>query len=198
MKKKSIRLGIAGITTTGKSTIADVLKETFRGTKCCIDDYYYTKDYPMMNFKGREIIDWETPDCIHWDAYEEYIQRQEGKLIIIDSYLLFYSKKISDSLDAVIVCEYEPTEEHKEIALKRRLRRYFNTEEIPPDFHENPFKNEINLEAAYFTEYAWKWALDNPNYREPTVWNKPILRLSAVAPLEENIKLAKEFVSKLL
>ena len=194
---KRIKLGIAGMTTTGKSTIADAILDTYRGTKCCIDDYYFTKDFPMIDFHGRQVIDWETPDCIHWDQYEPYVQRQEGKFIIIDSYLLFYSKKIVDSLDALIICEYENTEEHKQIALKRRLLRYFDTEEIPDDYKENPLKSEINLESAYFTEYAWKWAFDNPQYREPKEWHKPILRLSAVAPLKENIEKAKEFVAQL-
>ena len=99
------------------------------------------------------------------------------------------------SLDALIVIEYMP--EDFDVALKRRIRRYFNCD-VPTDYVEHPDKNEINWEAAYFTEYAWKFAMDYPEYREPKEWSKPILRLKAISPVGDNIEAAKEFVAKLI
>ncbi|EAX96537.1 hypothetical protein TVAG_256770 [Trichomonas vaginalis G3] len=190
-----MRIGIAGITTSGKSTLAKALTNVFKGAHCCVDDFYYTQDFPMMTFKGKTIIDWETPNCIHWDKFEEYCERQTADIVFIDSYLLFYSKKVADSLDAVIILQYQP-EDFQE-ALARRIRRFSN-QAVPSDYVIHPDASETHWEAAYFTEIAWKFAMDYPQYREPKDLTKPILRLKAVNPLGDNINKAINFVNGLL
>lgn len=190
-----MRIGIAGTTTSGKSTLAKALAEVFKGVHCCVDDYYFTENQPTLMFLGKEIIDWETPKCIHWDQFEDYLDKQTDDLLFVDSYLLFYSKKVADSLDAVIVLEYKP--EDFPVALERRILRWCNTT-VPADYKINPEASEAHHEANYFEEIAWKFAMDYPEYREPQDLSKPILRLHAVSPLKENVDAAIKFVNSLL
>ena len=97
-------------------------------------------------------------------------------------------------LDAVITIEYDDSE--FEISLQRRITRLFNVD-FPKDFDENPEKNEINLECAYFKDIAWKRAMQHPEYRV-TKRNIPKLIIRATDPIDANIAKAEDFVRSLL
>ena len=187
-----MKIGVAGITTSGKSTLADALKKKFEAVHITSDDFYFQENFRKTILRGKEVNDWDTPDGINWNEFESYCEKIKGDLVFIDSFLLFYSEKIENMLDAVIVIEYDESE--FEIALQRRTSRLYNVN-FPKDFDENPEKSEIHFECAYFKDIAWNGALRHPEYRY-TKRNIPILKLRATASIEENIARAEEFIKK--
>ncbi|EAY15987.1 hypothetical protein TVAG_262370 [Trichomonas vaginalis G3] len=191
-----MRIGISGISTSGKTTLANALVKHFNCGYCCADKYYNRdqSSFPRIPFLGDMIAEWDSPQCIFWDKFENQVESMQDDLIILESFLLFYSKKVGDTIDGLIALEYEEID--LPIALARRVKRVTG-EEVPKDYKENPKKSEAHWESNYFEQIAWPYALKNPEYREPKDYKKPVLRLKATAPLEDNITAAINFINEL-
>ena len=190
-----MKIGITGITTSGKTTLTNLLVNHFKAKKCCMDDFYFQTDFQQINFRGKMVSNWESPKGIDWEKFEVHCENSFGNVIFIDSFLLLYSKKITNMIDILIILEYK--EEDFEIALKRRIKRNFD-QEVPYNYLKNPEESEIHYEAAYFKEISWKFAFNFPQYREPENWNKPILKLSATSSIEDNLIKSIKFINKYL
>ena len=190
-----MKIGLVGPTTSGKSTICQSLIKEFGGTHVCIDDFYIQGELPKIQFLGKEIEDWETPKSIDWDKFEAYVESYQSELLFIDSFLLFYSEKITSLIDAAIIINYQPNE--FKIAQNRRIQRNYQVD-VPEDYHEHPNKSEAHWESLYFEEIAWPFAMEHQEYIEPKNFHKPMLKLSATNHLDTNISLSKDFIRKLL
>ena len=190
-----MKIGVVGITTSGKSTICDELMKEFGGRRVCIDDFYIQGELPKIKFLDKEIEDWETPNSIDWNRFEAFCKDSKDDLLFIDAFLLFYSKEITSLIDCAILIEYEPKD--FKIAQKRRIMRNYGID-VPDDYKENPNKSEAHWESLYFEEIAWKFAMENLQLWKPHNFNKPLLILRATDPLDININKSKEFIRSIL
>jgi adenylate kinase family enzyme len=224
-----IVIGIAGPTTSGKSTIAERLKKVFNCESVCVDKYFKrNKDLPKTEINGVNILNYDSPRAIEWscfakdlrDKIEEMETTKSSNFLIVEGFLLFGTAEISEMIDIVIVVEYDIGRD-KYVALHRRLNRMKNRksthekdpniamiessgraviksdkseEDAPDDYLENPLRSLVTYASFYFMEVAWKQIELNQYYICPKDWEKPILRLSATANLDENINKSIEFI----
>ena len=189
-------LCISGISTSGKSTIAKDISEKFGYKIIPFDDYFIDfAKIPKFQMDGQTIINWDLPESIDWDLILSDLQKLDPKKkYIIESFIPFASPQIEPLVDSLIDIEFYQTD--FEVALKRRVFRGFN-EDVPSDYNENPMSSKAHFCAYYFKNYVWKEAFLHPEYRLPLHWDKPLLRLSATDPLEDNLKSAYNFVENL-
>lgn len=191
-----MRVGLAGISTCGKTTIANSLKAHFGGAIFSSDDYYKEGfKYKQINLYGRNVDDWEDPESLDWNNYRRNIIMAKDQFVYVDCYVLFYDKKIVDALDCIIFIEYSPNE--YEIALNRRVERLYQIP-APNDFKTNPFSSGAHQEAAYFEKIVLPFAMEHPEYYLPNIFKKDLLCLSATAPIAENIAKSIQFIDSLL
>lgn len=188
-------IGISGVSTSGKSTISDFLKQNLNAKVFSLDEYFAILSLPRVKLHGQEIGDWDRPDSIDWDTFFSDLSVCTDFLIIIEGFLLFSHENMHSQIDALINVEF--TENDFQIALERRISRGFHSS-VPDNWEQCPTANDINLSCSYFQNIVWKRALDHPEYRHPRNWNRPYLALSATADIADNCKMALSFVQKLL
>lgn len=190
-----MRIGLAGISTCGKTSVAEGLRQHFGGSIFSSDDYYIDGyKYKQINLLGRNVDDWEDPESLDWNAYEKNILLSKDQFIYVDCYVLYYDKKIVNVLDCVISIDYTP--EDYEIALNRRVQRLYGY--TPSDFNANPYASPAHQEAAYFEHIVYPFAMKYPEYYLSDDFGKDVLHLSAAAPLSENIERSKHFIEELM
>ena len=79
---KSIIIGIAGGTGSGKSTFTNRLKDEFQNDVAVIYHDNYYKDQSHLTFEERVKTNYDHPDAIETDLLIEHIcQLKEGKSI---------------------------------------------------------------------------------------------------------------------
>lgn len=200
-----MKIGITGISTTGKSTIANALQKEFGGKIYNIDDFYGPEDtFPLVDLNGKVAQNWDSPVSLNWEEYKKAIFSATEPICFIDSFLLCYDKDILNSLNAVIVLNYnidksqEEAEKCFQIALERRVRRLYNTD-VPENYQNNINRSEADFECNYYEKIVWPMALNNRDYYiPPDSFNHPVLTLDATNPLEGNISQSIDFIRNLL
>ena len=192
-KKRQLVIGVTGISTSGKSIIADYLKEELGLRVIPLDEFFAMMRLPRAEFKGETIGDWDRPESIDWNDVARKFNETEDPVVVVEGFILFPDQKMPKIIDALIDIEF--SEDEFEVALTRRITRGFQCE-VPSDWQENPMKDKVSFTCAYFKDFVWKRALEHPEYRLPPNWNKPLLRLSATQDIEENKRRAKEFVTE--
>lgn len=188
-------IGISGPSTSGKSTIADFLKQNLDAEVFYLDEYFAMLSLPRSEMYGQEIGDWDKPESIDWELFMNDLNACNSSLVIIEGFILFGNQSMHSRIDALINIEFE--ESDFPIALQRRIQRGFH-EEVPEDWEQNPTGNKVNFSCAYFKNIAWKRAFEHPEYRKPVDWNRPTLTLSATADINDNCKRALEFARDLI
>ena len=218
-----IVIGISGPTTSGKSTISEKLQQKFNCKIICVDNYFkINSEMPKVEINGLTILDFDDKDAIEWNYLIEDIEKEKIKskdFLIVEGFLLFGDPKIYDIIDILINISFD-TEKDEEIAFKRRLNRfkwegirynqiknnkkdddnenlkkYEEEEEIPEDYETNPEKNRLNYLAFYFKHVAWPHIKENQELVCPLNWEKPVLKLSATANLQDNIQKSFDFIN---
>lgn len=193
---KPFVLCVSGISTTGKSTIADHLSKKYGFDVISFDSYFKSPDViPKFEIDGQNVINWDLPDSIDWEyLFQDLRNLDPNKLYIFDSFIPFSNPQIECIVDALINLEFK--QDDFDVAIKRRVERGFH-EEVPPDYESSPTASQVNFCAYYFKHIVWPEAFKHPEYRLPIPWTKPIIRLNALSPLQENIDAADKFVDSL-
>ena len=136
MSIRSIIIGIAGGTGSGKSTFTNRIKEEFgdRVSVIYYDNYY--KAHDDMSFEERKLINYDHPDSFETDLLVEHLHKlKEGipvqcpvydysvhnrtdrtieikpaDVIIIEGILVLYDKRLSDMMDIKIFVDADADE----------------------------------------------------------------------------------------
>ena len=111
--------------------------------------------------------------------------------------MLFADQRSYDLVDISILIEYNVDTDF-DVAIQRRISRYpwRNEFEYDENYLQNPFKNKLNRQCAYFHEVAWPQIVMHPEFNEPKNWTKPILTLSATNDIQKNTNLAFDFLQQ--
>jgi uridine kinase len=143
--KKTIIIGIAGASASGKSLLANTILSELGSEQVVVipEDSYY-KDHPELSFEEREKINYDHPDAFEYDLlHRQLTQLQNGQsveiprydysqhrrhgetrqigqhaIIILEGILLFTEAKLRDMMDIRIYMDTP-----LDICLIRRLRR---------------------------------------------------------------------------
>lgn len=191
-----MKIGIAGFTTSGKTTISEYLSKKYGANLISLDQFYFTSGWPQVECCNKKVNFWDSPDCFDWENVVKSVKENSDEMVFIESFLLFYNKEVAESIGALIYLEY--SEDDFDIALKRRLMRWFGTDKIPDDYMVKPDKSDIHFECNYFKNIAWPFAQKNIEYCRPSYYSEPVLVLKATSPLEENINKSILFINELL
>lgn len=98
-------IGIGGVSTGGKSWIAQKITEHYRNQKSvsalCQDDYTLTQDkIPMI----RDHIDWEIPKSMDFDRfYRATVKKaKESDVVIVEGLFVFHQERFVNLFDKMI------------------------------------------------------------------------------------------------
>ena len=152
---KTIIIGIAGPTSSGKSTLCRILAERYNANHIKMDDFFKGKEfYP----KYKNWFNWEVPENIEFslliDALQKlksgkevtipiYSKSQEEKIgmrtvipkniTVVEGFLLFYNEQLRDLFDLrIFVDASEEAQKQRRKAREPNLdMRYFDEVIIP-------------------------------------------------------------------
>ena len=120
--KKTFIIGIAGVSSSGKTTLGKVLKKLLKNTKIIhLDGYWKGGELIPKSFeKWRE---WENPKIIDFEKlYIDLIKiknKNIGGTIIVEGFHLFYNKKIRDITDLKVYLEIP-----NKLVVDRRIKKF--------------------------------------------------------------------------
>ena len=195
--KNQLIIGVCGPTTSGKSTIiSEILQRFGEFPVIGIEKFFNMKNPPLINLFGREIPNYDNSASVEWDLFYKEIEKQcDSPVLIIDSFVLFADHRAYELVDVCILIKYNVDTDF-DVALQRRISRYpwRNEFEYDENYLQDPFKNKLNRQCAYFHEVAWPQMVNHPEFNQPKNWEKPILSLSATNDLQKNTKLALDFL----
>lgn len=105
-QKKGKILGIGGVSRAGKSTLANVIKNSapdkYQSIKIIEQDAYTLpeKDLPQINDR----IDWEHPSSINWEKLVQDVEtsRNQYDLIIIEGILAYANSELNKLYDFAV------------------------------------------------------------------------------------------------
>ena len=130
---KPLVVVLCGATSSGKSTLANLLQKTFvNSCKLHQDDYYYTEDYPghIKIANGSDEINWELETA--FDNHKLFLKIQED----IDKYSdckelkkTFQLPELSSALESLIAFSNKTLNQSELLDLCQKL---LNRLEIPP------------------------------------------------------------------
>lgn len=142
---KSLIIGIAGGTGSGKSTVARRVAEQLTETSVAfIDMDAYYKNYAHLPMAERRAINWDHPDALDWDLLVAQLQRLSAgqsvdkpvydfvqhvrsdrtitippsAVVVLDGILTFTEARVRDLCDVKVFVDAEA-----DIRLIRRIRR---------------------------------------------------------------------------
>ena len=135
---KVIVIGFGGVSRAGKSSLVRKIKELLSINESLhIDNYLKSPIQKYDENLKDNINDYEDPIAYDLDKFHKdlinIISNTKNKFILVEGFLLFSRKDISDLIDIKIILDVD-----KEIARERRK----NTKDYPSDY--------------YFDEYIWK------------------------------------------
>lgn len=165
MQKKPYIVGITGGSASGKTRFLRDLGALFSQDEVCIlsqDNYYKTVDNHVRDENGH--INYDLPECIDLDAFQEDITRlskgevvkrreyrfqheeQQGMwlefypapIIIIEGLFIFYREDIFNQFDLKIFIDAQD-----DIKLNRRISRDTQERNIPADFVLYQWENHV-------------------------------------------------------
>ena len=142
--EKTLTIGIAGGTGSGKSTVANIIRDSFGGDvtlfKC--DDYY--KAHHDLSYEERSKMNYDHPDAFDVDLMVEHIRQlqagqpidapvydftvhdrsevtqriEPGKVLLVDGILALAIREVRELLDIKIYVDTDA-----DIRILRRIRR---------------------------------------------------------------------------
>lgn len=97
-------IGIGGISNAGKSKLALRIKDYYSAKKVrilCQDDYAFPTDsIPLI----RNHVDWERPESIDFNYFEEVVQKaiNKNEIVIIEGIFAFYNDRLNKLINKKI------------------------------------------------------------------------------------------------
>lgn len=185
-------IGIAGPTTSGKSTISEVVAKKLSCPIICVDGYF--KVNPEMPVSYVKFNNFDKVEAIEWNILIEDIKTRykNQKFLIVEGFLLFGDPEMEELVDILININYKENE--MQIALERRLSRIGY--KIIEDYENDPYETREKYTNFYFRKIAWPQIEENKKYVSPPNWKKPLLTLSATDDIQHNIEASQEFIDK--
>ncbi len=142
--KKSLVIGVAGGTGSGKTTLTQALRDAFPGQTSVIYHDNYYRAFPDLTYEERKALNWDSPeafdnatmvrdlsrlirgsaiDCPIYDyaIYNPsgYVERVEPKpVVIVEGILIFAEPQICDLLDIKIFVDTDA-----DVRILRRIKR---------------------------------------------------------------------------
>ncbi|MCF2705900.1 uridine kinase [Arcanobacterium haemolyticum] len=141
---KSLVIGVAGGTGSGKTTLTQALRDAFPGqTSVLYHDNYY-RAFPDLTYEERKAVNWDAPDAFDNDAmvrdlsalisgqaidcpiYDYSIYNPSGRferiepkpVVIVEGILIFAEPRICDLLDIKIFVDTDA-----DVRIMRRIKR---------------------------------------------------------------------------
>ncbi len=177
--KEIIVIGVAGGTGSGKTTLADQIKEAFPNDSVLVSQDNYYKDLGHLSFKEREQINFDHPDSIDFPYLKQQIMELKkgnainkpiynfqthsrerdpekvspAQVIIVEGILLFAVSEVRDLFDVKIYIDADDDER-----LLRRIERDMN--ERARDFVSvrNQYLETVKPMHDVFVEPSKKYA----------------------------------------
>lgn len=102
-------IGIGGISRAGKGTLADLIAARYLSEGCTVglvhQDTYIVDTVKIP--KVRNILDWECPESLDFDAFRKAIESSAAKadIVLAEGLMCFYDKVINRMFDARFLIE---------------------------------------------------------------------------------------------
>lgn len=88
-KHKQLIILISGFSGSGKTILSKSLSKDFKIDFVNLNDYYkdnWDKESNLIDIEEMKIVDWDTPDAINWEKFNETIERDKNKGVIISGF----------------------------------------------------------------------------------------------------------------
>ena len=200
-KESQLIIAFCGPSTCGKTTVIKELLKEYQSkshliTLVHLDHFFYDTDkLPKTELYGKLIPNKDLKQSVDWESFFKSISEVNTPILFIDGFITFADERSFNIVDICIKFEYNLDNDF-DIALKRRVHRKqcFVDTDIPKDYLQNPFANNLNYRCTYFHKVVWPEMIKHPEYRNPENWRKPILTISATNNLQENVNKTLSFL----
>lgn len=88
-KYKQLIILISGFSGSGKTILSKSLSKDFNIDFINLNDYYkdnWDKESSLIEIEGIKIVDWDTPDAINWEKFNEAIENNKNKGVIVSGF----------------------------------------------------------------------------------------------------------------
>ncbi|GAC1477028.1 MAG: uridine kinase [Gemmatimonadaceae bacterium] len=177
---RSLVIGIAGGSGSGKSTVARKLAEAVRGASvACVDMDAYYRDLRHLSFEERRTINWDHPDSFdldlfadqvtslsHGDAVDkpvyDFVQHlrsdrtehlEPARVVVVEGILLFVDARIRELCDIKVFVDADA-----DIRLIRRIRRDTRARGRPLDDILDQYQTTVQPMHLQFVEPSKRYA----------------------------------------
>eukprot|EP00939_MAST-03C_sp_MAST-3C-sp1_P003396 g3396.t1 len=167
-RKNEFRIGISGVSRSGKSTLTKRLFNMLGGKKnvdVLSQDWFFDRIKIATVLKGN----WEHPDSIDHRAMREEaakIVEEKKPIHIYEGFICFHDSALVKTMDVMIWLELP-----KEIAKKRRMATKCVSE-------------------SYYEEKVWKFHTQYAKRTRANAWWKAVVVIDATRPIEEVAEVA--------
>ncbi|KAG8190654.1 hypothetical protein JTE90_001264 [Oedothorax gibbosus] len=133
-----IVVGVSGCTNSGKTTLADALKEHFPGTVVINQDYYFRSEDAKEHIVIPELHhkNWEKLEAVDWDAMLAKLNEilssptsHKNALLIVEGHIIFNHPELRKIFHKMYFLTLNRTE-----CARRRSFRVYNPPDIPGYF----------------------------------------------------------------
>lgn len=159
---KTMVIGVAGGSASGKTTVAQKIKEAFKDDVVLIshDDYYYAHD--KLSLEARTKLNYDHPNAFETDLMIKHIRALKNgeticqpvynyvvhnrskdiklvhpaKVIIIEGFLIFENKELRDLMDIKIFVDTDADERLTRRILRDVKERGRSLESVLEQYHE--------------------------------------------------------------
>ncbi|OHS93386.1 hypothetical protein TRFO_11785 [Tritrichomonas foetus] len=187
-----------GPSTSGKSTLVQHFAHKYNAVVLNVDAYFKRmRDMPPIELDTIHTYNNDCPESVEWKLLlRNFQQIPKNRIIFLDGFILFCEEFFINSVDVLINIEYDFNKDFK-IALNRRFKRiYF--EDVPADIKSYKPTFHPRFICDYFEQIVWKEAIQHPEYRKPSSWEKPPLTLNATDPLATTVENVDHFLKRFI
>ncbi|HJB26206.1 MAG TPA: AAA family ATPase [Firmicutes bacterium] len=149
MKNKSITIGIAGGSGSGKSTFCKKLQERLNKefqVKTISTDQFFVGELPKMvsPATGKEYDDWNAPGAVNHEGVEQAVKEAQGEaeVILVEGSSVLYFEELRKQFDLKIFLDLD-SDERMYRRIKRNMAMWNASMEEVADYY---------LESAKFSE----------------------------------------------
>ncbi len=161
-KKRPVIIGVAGGSSSGKTTLCKLIQERLSDKKTtilCTDDFHVNNIAKMVSpVSHEEFIDWNHPESTDLprliNKINESILDKDTDFILVEGLHVLYFAQLRDLLDLKLFIDLEP-EVRMYRRIKRNMPRYNITMEEVANYHLNSARfreNEYILPTKIYAD----------------------------------------------